>query len=335
MVIQVTLFGQSAGALSVLIHLTSKKADNLYQRAIIQSGPFSIPFKSFTQAYTQGVEFSRNLRCHPRDITCMRRKSTQEILNAQASTRASGDPLQQFIPWSPHYDGDEVPVSALKAIEKGLIANKSLIIGTTAEEGLTYVYNTFKTPQNMLTYSGLLLMINPREAFTWLARYMPKNTQDVRPAMSVLATDYIFTCPTRQIASDLAVSNRNVWLYVFDHGMTFLNGTSNFENCHQKACHGGDIPYLFQNIRKVFPLKSEEIQLEKDLLVYWTNFAKHGNPNGVGNKTDNAVIHWPIYDLTSEEFPRAVMHFHTPTSNITLDYMGTKCDKFNRNDFKI
>lgn len=230
------MFGQSAGALSALIHLSSRKADNLYQRAIIQSGPFSIPFKSFRQAYSQGAEFSRNLNCPPGDIVCMRSRSPREILDAQASTRSFGNVLQQFMPWSPYHDGDEVPVSPLKAIEKGLIANKSLIIGTTADEGLTYVYNMFPTPLNMMTYSGLLLMINQNEAFTWLSRYSPKNPRDSRAALSSLATDYLFTCPTRQIASDLALSNHNLWLYVFDQGMSFLNGNHWHSEQLSKQC---------------------------------------------------------------------------------------------------
>lgn len=331
--LQVTLFGQSAGALSALIHLSSRKADNLYQRAIIQSGPFSIPFKSFRQAYSQGAEFSRNLDCPPGDIVCMRSRSPREILDAQASTGSFGNVLQQFMPWSPYHDGDEVPVSPLKAIEKGLIANKSLIIGTTADEGLTYVYNMFPTPLNMMTYSGLLLMINQNEAFTWLSRYSPKNPRDSRAALSSLATDYLFTCPTRQIASDLALSNHNLWLYVFDQGMSFLNGTGILNNCQNNACHGADIPYLFQNVRKVFPLKPEEMSLENDLLVYWTNFAKHGNPNGVGINSSVAV--WPQYHITSSSPNRAVMRLQAPTSNAITDYMGPSCDKFKRSDFKI
>lgn len=262
----------------------------------------------------------------------MRSRSPREILNAQASTSSIGNVLQQFMPWSPYHDGDEVPVSPLKAIEKGLIANKSLIIGTTADEGLTYVYSMFPTSLNMMTYSGLLLMINQNEAFTWLSRYSPKNPRDSRAALSSLATDYLFTCPTRQIASDLALSNHNLWLYVFDQGMSFLNGTGILNNCQNNACHGADVPYLFQNVRKVFPLKTEEMRLENDLLVYWTNFAKHGNPNGV--RTNSSVAVWPQYHIKSGQ-NRAVMRLQTPTSNATTDYMGPACDKFKRSDFKI
>ncbi|XP_062616632.1 crystal protein-like [Saccostrea cucullata] len=327
----VTLFGQSAGALSALIHLTSRKADKLFQRAIIQSGPFSIPPKSFQDAYSQGVEFSRNLNCSPQNIRCLRRRLPMEVVRAQRATGATGNVLQRFLPWSPHYDGDEVPVNPHTAIEKGLLANKSLIIGTTAHEGLTYVYNIFTSPMNMMTYSGLLLMINQNEAFTWLSRYSPKNSRDAREALSELATDYIFTCPTRQIAEDLSLSQHKVWLYVFDHGMKFLNGTGIMENCHDNACHGGDIPYLFQNLQKVFPLNQEEIRLENDILIYWTNFAKHGNPNGAS--TNNSSVVWPSYDQTSE-LPRAVMYFKVPTSNVTLDYKGPICDKFNKMDFR-
>lgn len=261
----------------------------------------------------------------------MRRKSPMDILNAQASARGNINAIQQFLPWSPHYDGDEVPVNPHYAIERGLFANKSLIIGTTANDGLTYVYKLFKSPMNMMTYSGILLMLNRKEAFTWLSRYPPRNAQDSRKVLSDLATDYLFTCPTRQVAFDIALSNPSVWLYVFDHGMKFLNGTGLMENCHDNACHGGEIPYLFQNVQKVLPLSPEEIRLENDLLYYWTNLAKYGNPNGA--ITNNSTIIWPSYGLASK-FPMAVMHFQVPMSNVTLDYKGISCDKFNKSYFR-
>jgi carboxylesterase type B len=330
--LQVTLFGQSAGALSALIHLTSRKADHLFQRAIIQSGTFSIPLKTFQQALSQGVEFSRLLNCLPRDIRCMRRKSPREILNAQASARGNINAIQQFMPWSPHYDGNEVLVSPHNAIERGLLANKSLIVGTTANEGLSYVYNVFTTPMNMMTYSGILFMLNQKDAFSWLSRYPPKDGQDSRKVLSDLATDYLFTCPTRQIASDIALSSGRLWLYVFDHGMKFLNGTGLMENCHDHACHGGEIPYLFQNVQRMFPLSPEEIRLENNILYYWTNFAKYGNPNGVVSNNSTSI--WPSYDLTSR-LPRATMRFQVPVSAVTLDYMGKSCDKFNESNFKL
>lgn len=62
--------------------------------------------------------------------------------------------------WLLYYDGDEVLVSFLKVIEKGLIVNKLLIIGIIVDEGLIYVYNMFLIFFNMMIYLGFFLMIN-------------------------------------------------------------------------------------------------------------------------------------------------------------------------------
>lgn len=62
--------------------------------------------------------------------------------------------------WLLYYDGDEVLVSFLNVIEKGLIVNKLLIIGIIVDEGLMYVYNMFLIFFNMMIYLGFFLMIN-------------------------------------------------------------------------------------------------------------------------------------------------------------------------------
>lgn len=62
--------------------------------------------------------------------------------------------------WLLYYDGDEVLVSFLKVIGKGLIVNKLLIIGIIVDEGLMYVYNMFLIFFNMMIYLGFFLMIN-------------------------------------------------------------------------------------------------------------------------------------------------------------------------------
>ena len=44
--LQVTVFGQSAGAQAFAVHLASRLSDNLFQGAIIQNSPFAVPFRS-------------------------------------------------------------------------------------------------------------------------------------------------------------------------------------------------------------------------------------------------------------------------------------------------
>lgn len=71
---QVTLFGQSAGAESIGIHLTSHVSDHLFQQAIMESNPFGLPFRTMEDAKSFGDRFAVEAGCSPDDMTCLRSK---------------------------------------------------------------------------------------------------------------------------------------------------------------------------------------------------------------------------------------------------------------------
>ncbi|XP_035683146.1 crystal protein-like [Branchiostoma floridae] len=69
---RVTIFGQSAGAYSVVLHMTLGKSDHLFHRAIAASPPLSLFFKTRLEALLFGDDFARLLNCTPGDMDCMR-----------------------------------------------------------------------------------------------------------------------------------------------------------------------------------------------------------------------------------------------------------------------
>lgn len=140
----------------------------------------------------------------------------REIFDVQVLIRFFGNVFQQFMLWLLYYDGDEVLVSFLKVIEKGLIVNKLLIVGIIVDEGLMYVYNMFLIFFNMMIYLGFFLMINQNEVFIWFLRYFLKNLCDFCVVLFFFVMDYFFICFMRQIVFDLVFLNYNFWLYVFD-----------------------------------------------------------------------------------------------------------------------
>ncbi|KAK3098566.1 hypothetical protein FSP39_020734 [Pinctada imbricata] len=330
---KVTIFGQSAGAVSAAIHMISRKADRYFQQVIIQSLPFSIPLKTFNEAYEQGSRFSEALSCSPQDLPCLRRKTPREILRAQGHVTSgkSSSLLQRFMPWTPHYDGNEVPMDIQTAFQRRLYGRKPIIIGTTTNEGASYVYEYFRNPLNAISYSALLMMLKPKDAFTWLSRYYPRDPNDSREKLSELTTDFIFTCPARKFAKIVSEDRVPIWMYVFNHGLSPLNGTRILEYCHARACHGGELPYLFQTLQRLgLPLSIEEMQMSDEMLIYWTNFAKFGNPNGESEiVTGNQ---WPRYS-TNQSYPLTSYRFQIPSSDVVVDNLGVTCDQFDQNDF--
>jgi len=76
---QVTLFGQSAGGTSIRAHLISPASTGLFQRAISESDPFSLPMRD--DATTFGNLFLNQIGCS--DINCLRNASVVDIISAQ------------------------------------------------------------------------------------------------------------------------------------------------------------------------------------------------------------------------------------------------------------
>jgi len=71
---QVTIFGQSAGAEAIGIHLTSQYSENLFQQAIMHSNPFGLPFRNLSDARKFGSIFAEKAGCVPDDMACLRSK---------------------------------------------------------------------------------------------------------------------------------------------------------------------------------------------------------------------------------------------------------------------
>jgi carboxylesterase type B len=77
---QVTLFGQSAGATSVAVHLTIPSSIGLFQKAIMHSDPLQLPIKTVNDQAFIGNKFCQALGCKPTDMSCLQSKSVDDIL---------------------------------------------------------------------------------------------------------------------------------------------------------------------------------------------------------------------------------------------------------------
>jgi cholinesterase len=105
---QVTLFGQSAGATSVVTHLMAKGSWGTYARAIVQSSPLELPLKPISDAYDLGARLAKKLKCNTNDLDCLRSKSMDEIVAAQQAVESHLyllKPIEVFFPWTPVVDG--------------------------------------------------------------------------------------------------------------------------------------------------------------------------------------------------------------------------------------
>ncbi|CAF3702477.1 unnamed protein product [Rotaria sordida] len=271
----ITLFGQSAGAQSTAIHYLRKDMQSLFQLAIIQSCPAAIPFRTYTQYLPPIILLAQQLGCLLGDISCLRTRPYENIITAQNvinSKITSLDILQFFEPWVPVIDNVIVRGQLIDMYSSASFPLKPLITGTMAEEGLAYVHGVLNTP---LSYPAYLLVgpILFGAKFPAILLRFPQSpfTADMRPFLVKIVTQWVFACPTRFLARNTAA-----YSYVFGYPLRTM-GLTNAGDCEAHACHGYELPFLFQAFWSYFDNNDQYIS--KTMATYWTNFAKSGNPN--------------------------------------------------------
>ncbi|XP_033120785.1 cAMP-regulated D2 protein-like [Anneissia japonica] len=328
---KVTLFGQSAGAQSVSLHLVSNSSNHLFHRAIIQSNPFTLPFRKHTSALYLSDYLALYLLCPLRDVACMRSCTADEIVKAQIKAASKILPdayhlLQLFEAWGPTVGGDLIPLSPMDAVRQGMFQHKPLIVGSLTEEGRLFVYEAFSSRVSVLESVELLLALFRQDAYRVLLRYVPDPLEaDHRNLLARLLTDYAFTCSTRNITREMVKQGVPVlYSYMFDHAFSFKDAWGNFSFCRGHVCHSSDLPFVFHDATLAgYKYTNYELNLADDMVKYWANFAHSGDPNQQLSNKSNYLTKWLPYTSADEW---AYMHFKTPWSKVETDFQERICD---------
>ncbi|XP_033987283.1 cAMP-regulated D2 protein isoform X3 [Trematomus bernacchii] len=307
---KVTLFGESAGAQSVSLHLMIQSSKTLFKQAVLQSLPFSIPLKTRHDALKLGKDFAKQTNCSVSDIVCLLSLSPQEVLAAQMKTSSKiVNPfrfLEVFETWGPYIDGELIKEQAVTAFLKGhWQKEKPVLLGTTSEEGVIFAYGVFNKPVSALESTVYITAIFKQHALRILHKYLPLYKQtDRRDMLAQIVTDYVFLCPSRRSARSGTASGSNVWMYVFDHVSSDHRVWSGLTFCYDHACHGAELPFLFDSASVAnFTLSIPEKLLSNRMLCYWGAFAHVGDPSSRAHQTtfcrEQRLPIWPRYSDTS------------------------------------
>ncbi|XP_071396674.1 crystal protein, partial [Centroberyx affinis] len=175
---KVTIFGESAGAQSVSLHLMIQSSKPLFRQAVFQSLPFSIPLKTRHDALKLGKDFSKQANCSVSDIVCLLSLSPQAVLAAQMKSSSKiVNPfrfLEVFETWGPYIDGELIKEQAVTAFQKGhWQKEKPVLLGTTSEEGVIFVYGVFTKPVSAVECTVYTTAIFKQHALRVLHKYLP------------------------------------------------------------------------------------------------------------------------------------------------------------------
>ncbi|XP_040838506.1 cocaine esterase-like [Ochotona curzoniae] len=292
---RVTIFGESAGGVSVSSHVLSPMSQGLFHGAIMESGVAVLPGMITSSSEMISSVVANLSGCGQVDsetlVDCLRAKSKEEIVamtKAFMSISAVVDGI--FLPRHPYEllaSADFQPVPSIIGVnndEYGWVIPKVIAAGEPQKE------MDRAAMEALIHQTSEQWMLPPAIEEQLLDEYLGDN-EDPKTLMTQfqeMMADGLFVMPSLHVAH-FQRSHAPVYFYEFQHSPSFMK---DFRPPHVRADHGDELLFVFRCIffgGKVTLTEEEEL-LSRRMMKYWANFARTGNPNGEG------LPQWPVLD---------------------------------------
>jgi para-nitrobenzyl esterase len=289
----VTIFGESAGGVSVHTHLTSPLSRGLFQKAISESGggrdgvltgrPIRLDRPNEPSAETIGVNFAHRHGIEGTDaaaLTKLRALTVGEIVDGGQESAGPGGPVTYA---GPILDGRLMVETPQSAYEAGRQAKVPLIIGSNSADFVGFI--------SADTKDELFSQFGERKAEA-AAAYDPNGTADLGTLISMAGVDRVQGEPARFTANAFAASGAPAYVYRFSYVLAAVRAQG-----RNGASHGAEIPYVFDTLGGGpggAPAPQDQA-VARMVNTYWANFARTGDPNGPG------VPKWPRHDPARDQ----------------------------------
>ena len=292
----VTIFGESAGALSMSLLQATPLAAGLVHRVIGQSGGAFQPmlFRERMTSYapsaeSRGETFAAALAGEAGDasLAALRGLSAEHVLEVFQSDPAFSDYDSLAI-----VDGEVIPDEVATIFAEGRQADVPVMLGSTADEG-TSLHEFIVPPfgEGAAGFEAYAQAVVP-EAGDAVATHYPSGTDDeARTSGEKLLADLLFTAPMRIWARAMANVESDAYLYWFTWAPPIE------ETERYGAFHAAEIGYVFGNLDLFGAVPTDDDRAFSDLMAnIWAQFARTGNPNGEG------LPEWPAYTRENEAY---------------------------------
>jgi para-nitrobenzyl esterase len=292
----VTIFGESAGAMSVCRLMVSPLAKGLFHRAIAQSGGAGGWNRHLRQTAGRmesmeqvGTEISAKLGCDKADdvLSALRAKTPKELLEASNPAQGLFGKGNRF---GPIVDGWAIPDDPPKLFNDGKQHDVPFMLGTNADEGTIFLRQLpIKHP---VGYVFLVRSLYPDQAEELLRLFPARSDDQVYKALDRLMTVTAFVAPARKLARAMASVKSPAYLYHFTR-VPPVKWAEEYG-----AFHSLEILYVFGNLKLVPGFDDTDRSLSGAMTACWVRFAATGDPNG---KPAAGPV-WPAYDAKTDPY---------------------------------
>jgi len=278
----ITVFGESAGAISACAYLSSPGAADLVDRVAMSSGgscrlawpenglapgaPAGRAYLSRAEADEQGLGQADRAGCPGTDpLSCLRELPVRELLAQSAG-----------IEEVPAYGTRLLPQDPAEAAASGAVASIPVLSSVNRDEAGGFV-GSGQQARSVFTarsYPAYVANAYPGLEGELLGRYPADGYDSPALAWAALITDGSWICPTVTGNTALAANGSPVYAAVFaDPNAPDPSGADR----SAAAAHGSDLPYLF-DLDGAADLLPEQQRLADTMIDYWSSFARTGVP---------------------------------------------------------
>ncbi len=304
----VTIAGESAGALSVMYLLTSPPAQGLFDKAVMQSAYMvSTPaLKEERHGHPSAEALGSWLqgKLGTDGIEQLRAMDARDLIDGST---AAGYPVWATV------DGVVIPRQVVDTFDRGGQAKVPLLAGFNSGEIRSLRRLLPPAPKDAAEYEANIRKAYGASADRYLAAY---PAADIEESMLAATRDALYGWTAQRMGEKHAAAGVPAYLYLFDHGYPAV------EAAGLHAFHASEIPFMFGTIWETnenwppIPRTEEQRALSDAMVSYWASFSRTGVPVAQGHPA------WPSFGR-EETF---MVFDETPS--IAHDVLGDRYDLY-------